>query len=147
MKFFGNIHEELAPNIYAIIKRDINDKMFNKRVMKYELTGVGQFKRFTVLWIKMRGDIQFIQSVKNEIEDQLYSRLNIERDKRSQFKPHLTIGRLRKDRINYKNLNVLKNLFNENKETPFGSFSIGEVKLKRSTLTPKGPIYTDLVYE
>jgi len=146
MKFLGNIPEALVPKIYAILQEEINEKLFQGISLKYLLKGVGQFNRFSVLWIKLVGDIQFLQRVKDSIEDFLHTKLKIERDRRTKFKPHLTIGRLKKDRINYKTFDVLKKLINENKDLEFGEFTIKQIKLKKSELTSKGPIYTDLVY-
>ena len=146
IKFLGDIKEELAPQIYSFLKDEINLLMFKGRTLDYSLKGVGQFNKFTVLWIKMNGDIQFLQEVKEVIEDGLYTRLRIPRDKRNQFKPHLTIGRLRKEKIDYKNLSSFKNIINEHKTHYFGSFTVSEVILKKSVLTPKGPIYSDLTY-
>ncbi|MFX1278134.1 MAG: RNA 2',3'-cyclic phosphodiesterase [Promethearchaeota archaeon] len=146
VKFLGNIPETLAPQIFTILRDDINSKMLQEKTYKYILKGVGQFNKFSVLWIKLIGDINLLQEVKNSIERLLHERLKINRDKREQFKPHLTIGRLRRERINYKNFDIFKKLINENKDTEFGEFLINQVKLKKSELTPKGPIYADLVY-
>jgi len=146
LKFLGNIPESLAPKIYTILHEEINERMFQGKNFKYQLKGVGQFNRFSVLWIKLVGNIQFLQKIKDSIEDFLFGKLKIQRDKRSQFKPHLTIGRLKKERINYKNFDVFKNLINENKTTDFGEFNINQIKFKKSELTPKGPIYTDLIF-
>lgn len=146
MKFLGDIPEQLAPKIYGILQKEINEKLFQQKNFKFFLKGVGQFNKFSVLWIKIIGDIQFLQNVKNTIEDCLFTKLKIERDKRIKFEPHLTIGRLKKSKINYKTLNPLKNLINENKNLEFGAFNINKVKLKKSQLTPSGPIYSDLIY-
>ncbi|HUW91403.1 MAG TPA: 2'-5' RNA ligase family protein, partial [Candidatus Nanopelagicaceae bacterium] len=108
--------------------------------------GVGQFNKFSVIWVKLIGDTQFLQQVKDSIENILFERLNVPRDKRTQFKPHLTIGRLKKDKINYQTFSALQNLINENKNLELGSFTVDQVKLKKSDLTPKGPVYSDLVY-
>lgn len=146
MKFLGNIPETQAPKIYSILQEEINDKLFHGKNFEYSLKGVGQFNRFSVLWIKLLGNIQFLQNIKDSLEDFLFNKLKIERDKRTKFKPHLTIGRLKKDKINYKTFDTLKNLISENKDLEFGVFTINQVKLKKSVLTPQGPIYTDLKY-
>lgn len=146
MKFLGNIPETQAPKIYSILQEEINDKLFHGKNLEYNLKGVGQFNRFSVLWIKLLGNIQFLQNIKDSLEDFLFNKLKIERDKRTKFKPHLTIGRLKKDKINYKTFDILKNLISENKDLEFGVFTINQVKLKKSQLTSKGPIYTDLKY-
>ena len=146
LKFLGNIPEPLAPKIFKSLQEEINEKLFQSKIFKYNLKGVGQFNRFSVLWIKLVGNIQFLQNIKDTIEDLLFNKLNIARDKRAKFKPHLTIARLKKDKINYKTFDSLKNLISENKDLEFGTFTIKEIKLKKSQLTPEGPIYTDLVY-
>ncbi len=146
IKFLGNITEELASQTYYFLMDEINLNMFKGRTFNYSLRGVGQFNKFTVLWIKMEGDIQFIQEIKEKMEEGLYARLKIPKDKRTEFKPHLTIGRLRKEKIDYKNLNSLKNIINENKTSNFGPFTVDRVVLKKSVLTPQGPIYSDLEY-
>ncbi|MFX1324411.1 MAG: RNA 2',3'-cyclic phosphodiesterase [Promethearchaeota archaeon] len=146
VKFLGNIPEPLAPKIYLILKEDINEAIFQGKVFKYRLKGVGQFNKFSVVWIKLVGDIQFLQKIKDTVENLLYERLNIDLDKRNQFKPHLTIGRLRKERINYKTFETFKKITNAYKNEDFGEFNIQQVKLKKSELTPKGPIYSDLVF-
>ena len=146
VKFLGNISESLVPKIYEILKTEINEKLFQGKHFKYVLKGVGQFNRFSVIWVKLVGDITFIQTIKDSIDDLLKMRLKIDRDKRTQFKTHLTIGRLKKDKINYKTFDVFKKLINENKGVEFGIFNVKQIKLKKSDLTPRGPIYSDLEY-
>lgn len=146
VKFLGNISESIAPKIYRILKEDINESIFQGKTLEFKLKGVGQFNRFSVLWIKLVGDIAFLQTVKEKVEQLLYEKLEIKYDKRREFKAHLTIGRLKSKNINYNNFNIFKKLINENKNLEFGTFKINEVKLKKSVLTPKGPTYSDLVY-
>ena len=145
VKFLGNISESMAPKIFNILK-EINDTLFQGKVFEYKLKGVGQFNQYSVLWIKLIGDIQFLQNIKNNVENLLNEKLKIERDKRTKFKPHLTIGRLKKNKIDYKTFNNFKKIISEKVNLDSGIFTISEIKLKRSELTPKGPIYTDLIY-
>jgi len=146
VKFLGNISDSLAPKIYKILKEEINENMFEGKKFEYNLKGVGQFNKFSVLWVKLIGDIQFLQQIKNLTEQLLAERFNIQKDKRTQFKPHLTIGRLKKEKINYQTFSTLKNLIHENKNLEFGPFIVDQVKLKKSILTSEGPTYSDLVY-
>ncbi|MFX0036473.1 MAG: RNA 2',3'-cyclic phosphodiesterase [Candidatus Hermodarchaeota archaeon] len=146
LKFLGNIPEPLAPQIYIILQEEINKKLFQSKIFKYHLKGVGQFNKFSVIWVKLLGDIQFLQKIKDTTENFLFEKLKIERDNRPIFKPHLTIGRLQKNRINYKTFDIFKKLINENKDLEFGAFNINRVKLKKSQLTSQGPLYSDLVY-
>jgi len=145
IKFLGDISENLAPNIYEVIK-ELNNKFFHGKNYQYSLKGVGQFNSFSVIWIKIIGNLSLIQQIKDILEETLFKKYNIEKDKRPQFKPHLTIGRLNKKRIDYITFESFKNLIKENKETEFGNYTINEIKLKKSVLTPNGPIYSDLVY-
>jgi 2'-5' RNA ligase len=146
IKFLGDIEESVAPKIYGLLKEEINDNLFQGKKYDFKLKGMGQFKNYSVLWIQLEGDIEFLQKIKDTIEDSLNKKLKIGKDKRAEFTPHLTIGRLNSNKINYKNFNVFKKLINENKSTEFGQFTIKSIKLKRSVLTPKGPIYTDMIY-
>ena len=146
LKFLGNIPESLAPKIYEIINKEINLKAFQGRTFEYLLKGVGEFNKFSVIWIKLGGDLQFLQTIKDKIEDSLNVNLNIEREKRTKFKPHLTIGRLKKNKINFKTFESFKKIIKDNRDLSFGSFKVNKVKLKMSVLTPNGPIYSDLVY-
>jgi 2'-5' RNA ligase len=146
VKFLDNIPEALAPQIYKIIDEDINKSIFQGQTYTFKLKGVGQFNKYSVIWVKLIGDVEMLQKIKTKTEDLLYDNLNIIRDRRSVFKPHLTIGRLKKERINYKTFDALKNLIHENRLLEFGSFKINQIKLKKSELTPAGPIYSDLVF-
>lgn len=146
VKFLGNIPESLAPKIYEILSKEINENLFQGKTLAYRLKGVGQFNKYSVIWIKLVGNIQFLQNVKDTIENSLNEKLDIEKDKRTKFKPHLTIGRLKKNKINYQTFDSFKNLIQDNKDLEFGTFTINKIKLKKSDLTPKGPIYSDLVY-
>ncbi|MHA1726908.1 MAG: RNA 2',3'-cyclic phosphodiesterase [Promethearchaeota archaeon] len=146
VKFLGNIPESLAPKIYKVLKEEINEKIFQGITYEYYLKGTGQFRNYSVIWVKLIGDISFLQSIKTRVEDLLKRKLNIEKDKRSEFTPHLTIGRLNRKKIDYKTLEKFKIIISENKEKEFGQFHIDKVNLKKSVLTPKGPIYSTLVF-
>ena len=144
VKFLGNIKESLAPKIYTILKENINDNLFQNKTYEFKLKGTGQFRKYSVLWIKLEGKLQFLQKVKDTVETLLHQQLRIEKDKRTKFTPHLTIGRLKPNKINYKNFESFKTLINEHKNYEFGLFKIKQVKLKKSDLTLKGPIYSDI---
>ncbi|MFW9929120.1 MAG: RNA 2',3'-cyclic phosphodiesterase, partial [Candidatus Thorarchaeota archaeon] len=93
LKFLGNITEGLAPQIFNRIQEDINQPTFEGKTFKYFLQGVGQFHAFSVIWITLRGDIDFLQEIKTKLENSLYQNLAIPKDKRQQFTPHLTVAR------------------------------------------------------
>jgi 2'-5' RNA ligase len=146
VKFLGDIKESKAPKIYDILNKEINEKLLVNDTYDYTLNAVGQFRSYSVIWIGFEGDKDFLQEIKDTIELTLNERIKIKKDKRRKFNPHLTIARLRKNRINYTTIDTFKNLIKEKQNTEFGTFSIKEIKLKKSVLTPQGPIYSDLKY-
>ncbi|MEM2339473.1 MAG: RNA 2',3'-cyclic phosphodiesterase, partial [Nitrososphaerales archaeon] len=56
------------------------------------------------------------------------------------FQPHITISRVRSNKNKDRLLNVIMNY----QDYVFGNDILTSLKLKKSELTPKGPIYTDL---
>ncbi len=56
------------------------------------------------------------------------------------FKPHLSIARVKSGRRR----DELIKIINSNSNTIFGEDLLTKLKLKKSDLTPRGPIYTDL---
>jgi 2'-5' RNA ligase len=146
LKFLGNIVDELAPKIFSTLQEKVNDTFFSGGALLYRLKGAGQFKNHSVIWIKLQGNVSVLQDIKNLLEEELYEQFRVPKDKRSEFEPHLTIGRLKKEKIDYKNFDRLKQLIHESRDYDFGSFTVNKVKLKKSVLTPSGPIYSDLEY-
>jgi 2'-5' RNA ligase len=57
--------------------------------------------------------------------------------KKEDYSPHLTIGRP-------SGKMDLSEFLRKHADEDFGSFTVDRVKLKKSTLTPKGPIYEDI---
>ena len=60
--------------------------------------------------------------------------------KAEKAKPHLTIARVRSGR----DKNAIAELIKKHENTDFGAMLVDKIKLKKSTLTPKGPIYEDI---
>ena len=65
----------------------------------------------------------------------LKKKLNI--SKHRKFTPHITIGRFRQKC----NTKILKEILEKYQHYEFGDFSVNNVLLFKSVLTPKGPIY------
>lgn len=64
--------------------------------------------------------------------------------KEKEINPHLTLARIRSER----NKEALADFISKNKNIEIGSFQVEEIMLKKSTLTPKGPVYENVeVYE
>jgi 2'-5' RNA ligase len=61
-------------------------------------------------------------------------------DKDRKFSTHLTIGRMK----SAKNKNKVKETIEEFEDVEIGEMEVDRIILKKSTLTPQGPIYEDL---
>ncbi|MBR5504378.1 MAG: RNA 2',3'-cyclic phosphodiesterase, partial [Methanobrevibacter sp.] len=53
---------------------------------------------------------------------------------------HLTIGRVKSP----KNKNEIKDVINQNRNIKIGAMTVNRICLKKSTLTPQGPIYENI---
>jgi 2'-5' RNA ligase len=117
--------------------QQVNAEILPEEGFDIELKNVGQFNG-RVLWVGVADLGGFIEKAQAKIEDELFA-IGIPREKRP-FEGHMTLARVKflKD----------KKLFTETvrsvKDTTFGTQHVAEVLLKRSQLTPRGPIYTTL---
>jgi 2'-5' RNA ligase len=118
LKFLGEVDEKTADSVgEAIEKTCAESKQLHAR-----LSGVGVFPSLNyikVLWIDVI--CPELIGLQRRLDNSLFE-LGIKREKN--FKTHLTIGRVRSA---------------ENKEK-----LIEVVELKKSDLTPKGPIYSNI---
>ncbi|ADD09135.1 2'-5' RNA ligase [Aciduliprofundum boonei T469] len=129
LKFLGEIEEKLIEKIKKIVEECKVDKF------KISLQGVGFFpneRYIRVIWIGIDGYEPIVKMAK--CIDEKLSKLGFEREKG--YVPHLTVARA-KGRVSIMNYDRFKNL-------KFGEVDVREVKIKNSTLTPKGPIYEDV---
>jgi len=136
LKFLGNTDEDLIEKIENIIK----DSLENIEPFEIELKGAGVFPNMNymkVIWIGIE-PVDLLGSIAKRIDEQL-SKLGFEKEKRK-FSAHLTIARIK----SAKNKEKLKQILEKYQEVNFGKINIESIKLKKSDLTPKGPIYTTL---
>ena len=136
LKFLGDTEKEKIEDIKKIIKQSIKDiKPFK---IKLANTGVFPNKNYIkVLWIGIKNPAELIK-ISEKINVNL-AEIGFNVDKRK-FSPHLTIARLKSAKNKDKILNILKKY--ENIE--FCEFKVNSIKLMKSELTSKGPIYTTL---
>jgi len=103
--------------------------------------GVGAFptkRRPRVIWIGVTKNADRITNLKMEIDSHL-EELGYQTEKQK-FTPHATIARVRYIKDAEKLANNLDSLINQ----PIGSMSVSKSNMKKSTLTPSGPIYETL---
>jgi len=135
MKFLGDVSEVKLEKIKSII----SDLSFVPFVMT--LSNVGVFpnmNRPRTIWAGINSGIESLAEIHKIIEFRL-NELGFQRDNR-RFNPHITLGRVR----GVTNLDLLVNALLDVADTPFGEVNVNAVFLKKSVLTNRGPIYSNL---
>jgi len=136
LKFLGDTDENLISKIKGIIEESVED--INPFEIKIKDTGVFPNENYIkVIWIGIKNHEQ-IAEIAKKIDDQL-SKIGFKKEKRK-FSPHITIGRVKSGKDKEKILQIL----NKYKNVDFIDLKIDSIKLKKSELNPKGPIYTTL---
>lgn len=135
LKFFGEIDSDGLKLLENKIENVVSEfKPFNVKVK-----GCGAFpnnNHIKVIWIGIDED-----SIIKELHDKLDSefvKLGFDKDKK--FSTHLTIGRMK----SAKNRNQVESVIEEFSDIEIGEMTVNNIVLKKSTLTPSGPIYEDL---
>lgn len=131
---------ELPENKLRIVLDEVSKIYFNDFEVK--LGNVGYFpggNRIKVIWLKAEDPTNTLNHILNQLINNLGNK-GFKYDERG-FIPHLTIARVKyildRDRA-LKKLEKLRNI-------QLGSQIIDAVKVKKSVLTSKGPIYSDLL--
>jgi len=123
LKFLGEIDSEEAEKTEATMKKLEKYAKFNVK-----LHGIGAFPNenyIRVIWI----------GVSDSVVEKMAEDLDSKR-----FAPHVTVARVKNAREKEKIVDLIKRY----KNTDFGEYTVDRVFLKKSTLTPDGPIYEDL---
>lgn len=135
IRFLGEIDEKDVPILKATIEKNV--AQFNPFVIS--LKGIGAFptkKNPRVVWIGVEKNRDMVIQIAKKINTDL-DKMGFRIDKH-EFHPHVTIARVK--RFN----STLKSIIQQNKEIEIGDIIVRKVKIKKSTLTPQGPIYTTL---
>jgi len=135
LRFLGNV----APNMVE----KIHEEMKKVQFMPFDVNirGVGAFPHLRyprVLWVGIARGADQLKSIFDQLEPRLRG-LGFAPDPKG-FSPHLTIARVRSGR----NKAELARFVTENANFEFGIVRAECLRLKRSDLTPKGPIYSTL---
>jgi 2'-5' RNA ligase len=136
IKFLGDVQEDNIDDIEQIMKDSV--KEIEPFTLKLSGTGVFPNQNYIrVVWIGIK-DAEIIETISRSIDERL-SQLGFKREKRG-FSAHLTIGRVK----TAKNKQLLLKAIERYKDFEFSTQEVNSIKLKKSDLTPKGPIYTTL---
>ncbi len=106
-----------------------------------EFVGLGAFpnlRRINVVWVGMRKGGEEISRIFEQLEPR-FRKIGFDPDRKG-FSPHVTIARVKTGRMR----DELAKFVDEMRDTPFGAIHVEELRLKRSVLTPKGPVYSTI---
>jgi 2'-5' RNA ligase len=135
MRFLGDVRTDNIEKIYEAMKK----AMFVPFGVRIQ--GIGAFPdvRYPrVVWAGITHGANDLRSISSQLEPHLTA-LGFAPEPRG-FSPHLTIARVRDGR----NKEELAKFINERKDFDFGSIMATCLRLKKSDLTPKGPVYSTL---
>jgi 2'-5' RNA ligase len=137
LKFFGDISLQDVENISEVIgKRAAAGPRFD-----LEIRGLGAFPdvaRPRIIWLGIAGQLGPLFSLQKDLEEELHL-LGFPKEERP-FRAHLTVGRVKIP----KGIAGLVPAVEAAGNLTTGTFTVGEIVLFRSNLTPRGAIYTKL---
>lgn len=136
LRFLGETEETLIPKITALIDR----VAASHSPVRLRLSHLGAFpnlRRPRVFWAGLQGPIDDLSKMARQLE--LGARKLRFKPEKKEFRAHLTLGRVRDDRL----LGAICRCCEEYQIEPM-SMMLDRIVLFKSTLTPKGPIYERL---
>jgi 2'-5' RNA ligase len=135
IRFLGDISPAMVDSIYEEMKQ------LPFSPFTVELNGLGAFPKLTyprVVWAGITKGADELKDVFGQLEPRLRG-LGFKPDNKG-FSPHLTIARVRTGR----NKTELVKRIQELENYEFGAVKATCLRLKKSDLTPRGPIYSTL---
>jgi 2'-5' RNA ligase len=135
VRFLGDITPAMSEKVFDEMQK-VQFSSFN-----VQIKGIGVFPDLRyprVVWAGITEGADQLKSVFSQLEPRLRG-LGFTPDSKG-FSPHLTIARVRSGR----NKAQLAEFITENANYEFGAINAKCLRLKKSTLTPKGPIYSTL---
>ncbi len=133
VQFLGEVSEEMVEKISDAL----NSIDFSAFSIGFASIGVFPKPNFPrVIWIGTNDGVNELEKLAEIIRAKL-SQLGFSPDKK--FKPHVTIFRVKNK------IEGVSDKLEKFSAHHFGKQTISEIKLKKSELTPNGPIYTDLL--
>lgn len=135
LKFFG----EIDTDGLEVLENAIENVVSEFEPFNIKIGGCGAFpntNRIRVIWIGIEDDA-LIRKLHDRL-DKEFVKLGLDKDRK--FSTHITIGRMKSP----KNKDKVKATIEECKDVEIGEMTVDRIALKKSTLTPQGPIYEDL---
>ncbi len=136
VRFLGETSDETIERVKKVLL-DVK-----ARKVKVQYRGIGVFPggdRINVVWLGVENRCKDeLRSIADEVNRAIFS---FGFQSRGTFQPHVTIARIKSS----KNREKLLSLIDEHTDQIFGEETLDYVRLKKSVLTPNGPIYDDLL--
>jgi len=135
LRFLGDTDEALVEDIAGVM----DGAVAGAPPFEVELRGLGVFPKpshIKVVWLGMEG-ADPLKDIAEKLEAGMVP-LGFKKEK--PFRPHLTVARVRWKR----NIGELSSLVESNADVSMGTFRVERIVLKKSVLTPRGPIHTDV---
>jgi len=135
LKFLGNVSASKLEEIRSALEQVVFPPF------SLEIRGAGAFpnlKRMNIVWIGIGEGWSQVELIYEQTEKLLHQ-LGFSRETRA-FSPHITVARVRSGRKRDEIAAFLSNLTDES----FGTFTVENVRLKQSILSPSGPRYSTL---
>ncbi len=135
LRFLGDVD----PSTLEAVRRDMATVKFN--TFNMNLRGVGVFpnlNRINVIWVGVSKGEDEVRMLSAKLESALKG-TGLRPDTKG-FTPHLTVARVRTGR----NKDRLAAIVSQLKEYEVGSMDVTSIRLKKSVLTPQGPIYSTI---
>lgn len=135
MRFLGDVGEELLGELVSLVEGLSFDPF------RMELKGVGVFpnlRRPRVIWAGVTRGADELAGIFERLESGVVG-MGFRPDRR-RFSPHITLARVRSGR----NRERLVREILGHADDEFGGMEVRHVRLKKSVLTPRGPIYSTL---
>jgi 2'-5' RNA ligase len=135
LKFFG----EIDTNGLELLEKTIKGVVSEFEPFSIKIKGCSAFpnkNRIKVIWVGIDED-EILKDLHDRLDAE-FAKMGFDRDRK--FSSHLTIGRMK----SAKNKDKVKSVIEEFEDIEIGEMEVKSISLKKSTLTPKGPIYEDL---
>jgi len=136
LAFLGDTDEKRIGSIHLMLE----EKCFGFGVFDFTLAGTGVFKSYRdprVIWVGIRSP-ERLRMLYNTVAEGL-KLTGFELEERN-FRPHLTLGRVK----SYRDTENLKSVLEKYRDQEFQTIHVNEVVLFESILMKTGPIYNQL---
>lgn len=135
LRFLGEVPSATLDSL----RKELDQLRFSE--FQAEFKGMGAFPSLNymnVIWIGLGKGGAEMSEISSKVEP-MVTALGIPPDRKG-FSPHLTIARVRTRRGKEEMVKII----HEMQDYAFGTMRVNAVTLKRSVLTPQGPVYTTI---